>query len=403
MLKTNKKLWRTISAVWLALLLAGCDKPGEKESEAEIEHVRYLALKQEELILISTLPGRVSPLALAEVRPQVDGIITERLFEEGSTVQKGQTLYRIDAAPYQAAYAAAQASLDEAKAHETALALLEKRQRGLLPGLSISRQDLDNTISQHGQARARVSKAQAELENAAINLSYTEIKAPVAGRIGAATITIGALVTANQPSALAIIRQIDRVYIDMTQSSADIIRLRRAIAQRMMSVSSDTTKVRLKLEDGSPYTAITQAHSESSPHWIQGELLFSEVFVEQSTGNVKLRAVIDNPDGLLLPGMYVTAIIEEGTIKNAMLIPQRSVMANKRGGHAVFLLQKDPKGDGTFRVIRREVTLDRAIGNRWLIKDGLNEGDLLVVEGLQKAMPGMLVKGVPSSSPVEGK
>ena len=403
MLKINKKLWRTISAVCLALLLAGCDKPGEKESEAEIEHVRYLALKQEELILTSALPGRVSPLALAEVRPQVDGMITERLFEEGSTVQKGQTLYRIDAAPYQAAYAAAQASLDEAKAYETALALLEKRQRGLLPGLSISRQDLDNTISQHGQARARVSKAQAELENAAINLSYTEIKAPVAGRIGAATITIGALVTANQPSALAIIRQIDRAYIDMTQSSADIIRLRRAIAQRMMSVSSDTTKVCLKLEDGSPYTAITQAHGESSPHWIQGELLFSEVFVEQSTGNVKLRAVIDNPDGLLLPGMYVTAIIEEGTIKNAMLIPQRSVMANNMGGHAVFLLQKDQKGDGTFRVIRREVTLDRAIGNRWLIKDGLNEGDLLVVEGLQKAKPGMLVKGVPSSSPVEGK
>lgn len=400
MLKKNKKIWRTISVVCLALLLAGCDKPKEKESEAEIEHVRYLKLKPEELILTSILPGRVSPLALAEIRPQVDGIITERLFEEGSTVQKGQTLYRIDAAPYQAAYAAAQASLNEAKAHEAALALLEKRQRRLLPGLSISRQDLDNTISQHGQALARVSKAQADLENAAINLSYTEIKAPVSGRIGAATITIGALVTANQPSALAVIRQIDRVYIDMTQSSADIIRLRRAIAQRMMSVSRDTTKVLLKLEDGSPYTTITQVHSESSPHWIQGELLFSELFVEQSTGNVKLRAVIDNPDGLLLPGMYVTAIIEEGTINNAMLIPQRSVMANNMGGHAVFLLQKD---DDTFRVIRREVTLDRAIGNRWLIKDGLKEGDLLVVDGLQKAVPGMLVKGVPSSSTAEGK
>ena len=400
MLKKNKKIWRTISVVCLALLLAGCDEPKEKEAEAEIEHVRYLQLKTEELILTSILPGRVSPLALAEIRPQVDGIITERLFEEGSTVQKGQTLYRIDAAPYQAAYAAALASLNEAKAHEAALALLEKRQRRLLPGLSISRQDLDNTISQHGQALARVSKAQADLENAAINLSYTEIKAPVSGRIGAATITIGALVTANQPSALAVIRQIDRVYIDMTQSSADIIRLRRAIAQRMMSVSRDTTKVRLKLEDGSPYTTITQVHSESSPHWIQGELLFSEVFVEQSTGNVKLRAVIDNPDGLLLPGMYVTAIIEEGTINNAMLIPQRSVMANNMGGHAVFLRQKD---DDTFRVIRREVTLDRAIGNRWLIKDGLKEGDLLVVDGLQKAVPGMPVKGVPSSSTVEGK
>lgn len=403
MLKTNKKIWGTILPVCLVLLLAGCDTPRKKESEAETAHVRYLALRQEKLPLASALPGRVASLVLAEVRPQVDGIITERLFEEGSTVQKGQTLYRIDPAPYQAAYAAARASLDEAKAHATALALLEKRQRGLLPGQSISRQDLDNTISQHGQARARVSKAQAELENAAINLSYTEIKAPVSGRIGASAVTIGALVTANQPSALAVIRQTDRVYVDMTQSSADIIRLRRAIAQRVMSVSSDITKVRLKLEDGSPYTAITQTQGENFPHWIQGELLFSEVFVEQSTGNVKLRAVFDNPDGLLLPGMYVTAILEEGTINNAILVPQRSVMANNTGGHAVFLLKKNEKDNGTFRVIRRDVALDRAIGNHWLIKNGLNEGDLLVVEGLQKAMPGTLVKGAPSSPSVKGK
>lgn len=403
MLKTNKKIWKTIPVICLALFLAGCDTPLEKGVETEIEHVRYMTLKQEKLTLTSTLPGRVSSLVLAEVRPQVDGIITERLFEEGSAVQKGQTLYRIDPAPYQAAYAAARASLDEAKAHATALALLEKRQRGLLPGQSISRQDLDNTIYQHAEARARVSKAQAELENAAINLSYTEIKAPVSGRIGASAITIGALVTANQPSALAVIRQIDRIYVDMTQSSTDIIRLRRAIAQRMMSVSSDMTKVRLKLGDGSPYTAITQAQGEGSPHWIQGEILFSEAFVEQGTGNVKLRAVFNNPDDLLLPGMYVTALIEEGIVDNAILAPQRSVMANNTGGHTVLLLEKDEKGDGIFRVIRRDVTLDRAIGNRWLIKSGLNEGDLLVVEGLQKAIPGTLVKGVPSSPAVNRK
>lgn len=403
MLKINKKICGVIPAVCLALFLAGCDSPGEKEPEAEIEQARYLTLKQEKLSLTSALPGRVSPLVLAEVRPQVDGIITERLFEEGSMVQKGQTLYRIDAAPYRSAYAAARASLNEAKAQESVLGLLEKRQRSLTLGLSISRQALDDTISQHGQARSRVSKAQAELEKAAINLSYTDIKAPVSGRIGASSITVGALVTANQSSALAVIRQTGRVYIDMTQSSADIIHLRRAIARRMMSVSGDVTKIRLRLEDGSPYTAVKPAPGESSPQWIQGELLFSEAYVEQSTGNVKLRAVIDNPDGLLLPGMYVTAIFEEGTIDNAMLVPQRSVVATGTGGHAVFLLEKAPGDDGSFRVIRRDVTLDRAVGNRWLIKDGLKEGELLVVDGLQKTVPGMLVKGVPASSSAEGK
>ena len=171
----------------------------------------------------------------------------------------------------------------------------------------------------------------------------------------------------------------------------------------MMSVSGDVTKIRLRLEDGSPYTAVKPAPGESSPQWIQGELLFSEAYVEQSTGNVKLRAVIDNPDGLLLPGMYVTAIFEEGTIDNAMLVPQRSVVATGTGGHAVFLLEKAPGDDGSFRVIRRDVTLDRAVGNRWLIKDGLKEGELLVVDGLQKTVPGMLVKGVPASSAAEGK
>lgn len=396
MLRINKKLWGTISAACL-LFLSGCDAPMEKDADDKIELVRYLELQPEKLALTSTLPGRVSPLVAAEVRPQVDGIIIERLFEEGSTVQKGQPLYQIDPAPYQAAYDAAKASLEEAVVHADALALLEKRHRRLFKSQSISRQELDDTVSQHAQARARVSKAKAELRNAAINLSYTTIKAPVSGHIGASSITIGALVTASQPSALAVIRQTDRVYIDMTQSSMDIIRLRRALAKRMMSVSSGVANVHLKLEDGSPYAAIAQDQEKDSPEWIQGEILFSEGFVEQSTGNVKLRAIFDNPDGLLLPGMYVTAILREGAVDNAMLVPQGCVMANNTGGHFVFLLKEEENASGGFRVIRRDITLDRAIGNRWLVKGGLEQGERLVVEGLQKVMPGALVKGVPSA------
>ena len=396
MLRNNKKLWGTISAACL-LLLAGCDAPMEKEADDKIELVRYLELQQEKLELTSALPGRVSPLVAAEVRPQVDGIIIERLFEEGTTVQKGQPLYQIDPAPYQAAYDAAKASLEEAEVHAEALALLEKRHRRLFESRSISRQELDDTISQHAQARARVSKAKAELRNAGINLSYTTIKAPVSGHIGASSITIGALVTASQPSALAVIRQTDRVYIDMTQSSMDIIRLRRALAKRMMSASNGVANVHLKLEDGSPYAALVQDQEKGSPERIQGEILFSEGFVEQSTGNVKLRAIFNNPDGLLLPGMYVTAILREGSVDNAMLVPQGCVMANNTGGHFVFLLTEEENASGGFRVIRRDITLDRAIGNRWLVKGGLEQGERLVVEGLQKVMPGALVKGVPSA------
>lgn len=374
------------------LLAAGC-KASEPPAAAPAEVV-FSVIGEEKVTLTSSLPGRVSALVTAEVRPQVDGIIIERLFKEGAEVAKGQVLYRIDPALYKAAHATAKASLAEAQASVTAIAMQEKRQSFLFTERSVSRQDLDNTISQHGQARARVAKAEAELETAAINLAYTEIKAPVAGRIGASSVTVGALVTANQPSALAVIHQTDRVYVDITQSSSDTLRLRRAIALGRIVVNGTAAKVRLTLEDGSPYTAIAQNPADAKAEWIQGDLLFSEISVGKDTGSLKLRAVFSNPDKLLLPGMYVKATIEEGTVENAVLIPQGVALANNTGGHSVYILRGDDAGENLFRVERRDVRLEGAFGNRWMVGSGLNSGDMLIVEGLQKIASGERVKGI---------
>ena len=220
----------------------------------------------------------------------------------------------------------------------------------------------------------------------------------MSGRIGASAVTVGALVTANQSYPLAVIQQIDRVYIDMTQSSAEAIRLRRALAQGRISANGSTAKIRLMLEDGSPYTPVATAAHAGESAWIQGDLLFSEISVAQSTGSIMLRAVVDNPDGLLLPGMYVKAGIEEGSVDKAVLIPQGAAFVNNTGGHSVYVLQKEGAKDGIFRLTRRDVSIDRAYGNRWIVGAGLSSGDMLVVEGFQKAAPGELVRGVPVQS-----
>ncbi|MDL2279887.1 efflux RND transporter periplasmic adaptor subunit [Desulfovibrio sp. OttesenSCG-928-G11] len=383
-------------AVAAAAALAGCaaDAPAPEEPAT----VRYAVLSEQRITLTSDLPGRVSAFVVSEVRPQVEGIILERLFEEGADVEKGQLLYLIDPAVYQAAYNTAKASLAEAEANVAALALLEKRYTGLVKTNAVSRQDLDNAISDHGQARARIARARAELESAAINLAYTQIKAPVSGRISASSVTPGALVTANQPEALAVIQQTDRVYVDMAQSSADTIRLRRAMAQGRLSSNGSATKARLTLEDGSPYARVTENHESSSPEWILGDLLFSEISVGRTTGSVSIRALFSNPDGLLLPGMYVTATIEEGALDKALLIPQGSVLSGASGGHFVYLLHKEPAGNDLYRVERRDLELGRSFGRRWIVKSGLAQGDILLVEGLQKAVPGELVRGIESGA-----
>ena len=392
----SRMLWGAIALCVLFLSAAGCDT-GAEQPRAQYPGVLYAVVGEEKVTLTSALPGRVAPLVVSEVRPQVDGIILERLFEEGADVEAGQVLYQIDPALYQAAYNTAGAVLEEAEANVAALALLEKRYRNLVKTNAVSRQDLDNAISEHAQARARIARARAELEAAAINLAYTRIKAPVSGRIGVSSVTPGALVTANQARTLAVIQQTERVYVDFRLPSANVIRLRRAMAQGTMTPNGSAAKVRLKLEDGSSYTPVAHDSEKSGERqWILGDLLFSDISVGQTTGSVAMRAIFPNRDGLLLPGMYVTAIIEEGAVEHAILIPQGSVLAADSGGHIAFVLHEDASGENLFRVEHREVVLDRAYGNRWIVKDGLLPGDRLIVEGLQAAVSAEAVRAAPA-------
>lgn len=403
-------LWPALLSLCLGLFLAGCDQTEQQPEPAE---VAYEVMAAEYLTLNSELPGRVCAEVTAEVRPQVDGIIQARLFEEGARVNAGQVLYQIDPAMYQAALNTAQAALEEAEANVTALERLETRYRQLIGSNSVSRQELDNAVAEHGQARARVARARAELETAAIRLAYTQIKAPVSGRIGRSSVTPGALVAAGQADVLAVIHQTDRVYVDFSQAGADLLRLRRSIAQNKIARNGGSTKVRLLLEDGTPYTLMAD-HQTVPTRWIIGNLLFSEVFVSRSTGSVVIRAVFDNPEGLLLPGMYVKAVMEEGVMENAVLAPQQAVISDGSGGHYALVLRPAeaeqtppaaaPQSAGQegqtplFRVERTAVRPDRAFGNRWIMASGLAPGDLLVVEGLQKAVPGEMVRGRPASA-----
>ena len=428
----NVRLLTALAALLcLCLAQAGCSD--QEHPATDTPQARYLPVTPERLVLTSELPGRVAALVTAEVRPQVDGIIQQRLFEEGAVVAKGQTLYQIDPAVYEAARNTAKAELEEAQVHAAAQQKREARVRVLARANAVSQQELDDVQAELGRARARVARARAALETAEINLDYTRIKAPVAGKIGRSSVTRGALVTANQTSPLAVIQQIDHVYVDITQPSANMLRLRRLAASLGPAWGKGASGARLILEDGTPYAAPTAptaagaagaagadvagtpdvvnsptmqnatnsqnapnpaGAAEGEPHWITGDLLFAEISVAQSTGNVSLRALFPNPEGLLLPGMYARVRIEEGVIENALLVPQRAVMTDNEGHHFVLTLQgpqRPPSGKDAapvFAVQRKNVQLDRPHGNRWLVRSGLEAGDLVVIEGLQKAVPG---------------
>lgn len=409
----NVRLLTALAAL-LCLCLAQVGCSDQEHPATDTPQVRYLPVTPERLVLTSELPGRVAALVTAEVRPQVDGIIQQRLFEEGAVVAKGQTLYQIDPAVYEAARNTAKAELEEAQVHAAAQQKREARVRVLARANAVSQQELDDVQAELGRARARVARARAALETAEINLDYTRIKAPVAGKIGRSSVTRGALVTANQTSPLAVIQQIDHVYVDITQPSASMLRLRRLAASLGPAWGKGASGARLILEDGTPYTApnaptaptaVGAAGAQNAanaqnaagtagaePHWITGDLLFAEISVAQSTGNVSLRALFPNPEGLLLPGMYARVLIEEGVIENALLVPQRAVMTDSEGRHFVLTLQGAAP---TFTVQKKNVQLDRPHGNRWLVRSGLEAGDLVVIEGLQKAMPGGKAAGTP--------
>lgn len=373
-------------------LLWGCDEKKTPAAPSPVK-VRYQTVVAEQIILTRELPGRVSAFRVSEVRPQISGILQKRFFEEGAEVEAGQVLYQIDPALYQAAYNNAKANLRKAMANEEAARLLAERYTRLAKANAVSVQERDDAKAAYHQLRAEIEAAREALESAAINLSYTRITAPVSGCIGRSFVTEGALVTQNQTQALATIQQLSPVYVDVTQSSVQLMKIRQALSSGLLQAAvGNAARVRLYLEDGTPY------RNPGSEDWFEGELLFSDITVEESTGTVILRARFDNPEGLLLPGMFVRAVLTEGVLDNAILIPQRSIARDVRNRPQVFVLtprQGQSSSPPLYEVSVRTVRIDRDHGGRWLLADGLSAGELLLVDGLQKVRPGQLVSGQP--------
>jgi membrane fusion protein (multidrug efflux system) len=360
------------------LILGGCGQQPNKGGPPPggPPEVAVVTIQPKRLVITTELAGRTSANLVAELRPQVSGIIRKRLFEEGSNVKAGQTLYLIDPAPYQAALDNAKAALDRAEANLPAIRLKADRLRELLVEKAVSRQDYDDVSAALKQTEADIQYWKAMVETARINLGYTSIKAPIAGRIGRSTVTEGALVTAHQPTALATIQQMDPMYVDVPQSTTELLRLRRRLEEGGLTNNSQIqNKVRLLLEDDTKYPR-------------EGALQFRDVTVDPTTGSVILRIVFPNPKGYLLPGMFVRAVLEEGVNPKAILIPQQAVSRNPKGNPFALIVDVEDK------VQQRMLTLDRAIGDAWLVSSGVASGDRVIVEGLQRARPGASVKVV---------
>ncbi|EGB16063.1 efflux transporter, RND family, MFP subunit [Pseudodesulfovibrio mercurii] len=367
----------TVPLVLFCLLvltgLAGCEDktPEAKANRAPVE-IGVEILHPQSVHLTTELPGRTTASLVADVRPQVDGIIRERLFREGSEVKAGDVLYRIEPSSYRAVYDSAVATLKKAQAALPSSENKAKRYSELIKDKAISSQDYEDARAIYESDLAAVASAKAEVERARINLGYTEIKAPISGRIEKSDLTPGALVTANQSVPLTTIRRLDPINVDMTQSSTSLLNLRQAIASGRIHVSGTIMAVKLKLENGTIY---------SHP----GSLEFSETKVDESTGTFTVRAEFPNPDRLLLPGMYVRAIIEEGVIDNSYLVPQRAVSRNTKGQPVAMFVGQDNK------VEERVLSVSRNVGNSWLVESGIGDGDKLVVEGSQFVRAGQVV------------
>lgn len=371
---------RTATITVVLLTAAACDEPTAAPTPAAAPprtEVGVITVQPRKLEIKEELPGRTSAYRVAEVRPQVSGIIVKRLFEEGSEVKAGQPLYQIDPATYKAATALARADLAKAEAGLKAARLKANRYTSLVRTDTVSRQAYDDAIAAVEQGEAGVAAAKAALDAARINLDYTQVASPISGRIGKSAVTEGALVTANQTTALATVTQLDPIYVDVTQSSLQLLKLRKAIAEgRLKDVADGEAPVTLLMEDGHAYPET-------------GRLQFSEVTVEESTGSVRLRAVFANPREDLLPGLFVRAVIRQAEMDGALLVPQRAVQRDAGGGTTVWLVSSEGK------VVPQAVTVGQAVGGEWLVEAGLAAGDVVVVEGFQKTRPGALVKAVP--------
>ncbi|MDR7155057.1 membrane fusion protein (multidrug efflux system) [Sphingobium xenophagum] len=333
--------------------------------------VGVVTLKTESVPLVNELPGRIVALEIAEVRPQISGVIRRRLFTEGGTVRAGQLLYEIEDAPYRAALAQAQGSLARANAAIRSTALQAQRYKDLVGVNAVSRQEYDDADAAAQQARADVAAQRGALQAAQVNQGFTRIKAPISGRIGRSLFTPGALVQTGQADPLATIQRTDSVYVDMTQSAAEIIDLKQAMKRGGVS-EADGARIQLLLPNGSTYP-------------IEGRLQFSEVSVDPTSGAVTLRATFPNPDGMLLPGMYVRAKLVEGQQSEAILAPQQGITRDARGRATAMVLGKDNKAE------MRQVQVTRAVGDKWIVTSGLKPGDKLIVEGLLNLRPGTVV------------
>ncbi|MET3711344.1 membrane fusion protein (multidrug efflux system) [Sphingomonas trueperi] len=380
----------------LALVLAACGGQSQQQGggapggaggqQAAPPPVSYVVVQQQAVPLTSELPGRLSPYESSDVRPQVNGLILERLFTEGDMVRQGQPLYRIDPAPYRAAVASARAALTRAQATIATSEALARRYGELVKINAISKQEAENAVASAAQARADVAAQRAALTTAEIDLARTTIRAPISGKIGRSVFTTGALVSASQANALTTIQRLDPIYVDIQQSSTDILKLRQSIMAGQVA-RDGKAKVAVTLEDGSAYGP-------------QGTLRFADVTVDETTGSQVIRALFPNPNGLLLPGMFVRARLVEGTQQNAMLVPQRAVSRDERGNPTVLIVGAENK------IEPRPIQTSRTAGDSWIVTSGLKPGDKVIVEGAMMLRPGMPVTPQPwnpNAKPAQGQ
>jgi membrane fusion protein, multidrug efflux system len=380
----NHSAARKSSILFALGLLAGCaggeeaKQKGGPGGRGGTPEVGFVVVQPTSVAITTELAGRTAPSAEAQVRPQVSGLLQRRLFEEGSLVRRGQTLYQIDPRLFQANSAQAEANLEAARATAEAARLRAARLRPLASIEAVSQQEYTDAAAQARQAAAAVEQQRAALRIAQVNLGFARVPAPISGRIGRSLFTVGALVTANQAEPLATIEQLDPIFVDIQQSTADLLRLRRTLAQG--DVMPGRAAVRLKLEDGSDYN-------------LTGTIQFSEVVVDPNTGTVTLRASFPNPQGLLLPGMFVRALFAQAVDTRAFLVPQQAVSRDPQGNATVLVVGPNN------RAVQRRVTADRTQGAFWVVTAGLNAGDKVITQGLGRARPGQPVKPVPATAP----
>jgi membrane fusion protein, multidrug efflux system len=369
---------RALPSLLAALLLVtSCDKKPAKPPPRPPPQVGVITLQPRSVSITTELPGRTTAYLIADVRPQVNGLITRRAFVEGADVKAGQQLYQIDPAPYQAALDSAQATMAHDKAALATARAKSARYKPLAAAQAVSKQDYDDSVAATGEAAADILAARAGIEQAQINLAYTKVAAPISGRIGRSTVTPGALVTANQTTAMATITALDPIYVDVEQPATTLLRLRAELAAGQLQASGpNQARVTLKLEDGSDYKQ-------------PGTLQFSEVNVDEGTGSVLLRAIFPNPAHELLPGLYVREELQEGTDDRAILVPQQAISHNPHGDPTVLLIGSDNK------VKLQIIETGRAVGADWIVTNGLKPGDVVIVDGLQQAKPGAEVKPEP--------